>query len=102
MGRIFPNDYINKIFQGDCLELMGEIPGGAVSLILTDPTYDIQYQNQFAAVPHPILEGDMGIDYGRFARESYRILAPDSHAYFFTRFDCYPATISASKALGLQ
>ena len=44
--------------------------------------------------------GDAGIDYERFARESYRILAPDSHAYFFTRFDCYPYHYHCLKAAG--
>lgn len=100
MSRTFPQDYINQIFQGDCLHLMGELPDGAVSLILTDPPYGIRYQNQFAASPHPVLEGDAGIDYERFARESYRILAPDSHAYFFTRFDCYPYHYHCLKAAG--
>ena len=100
MGRTFPKDYINQIFQGDCLDLMGELPDGAVALILTDPPYGIRYQNQFAAAPHPMLEGDRGIDYGRFAKESYRILAPDSHAYFFTRFDCYPYHYQCLKDAG--
>ena len=100
MDRIFPKDYINQIFQGDCLDLMGELPDGAVALILTDPPYGIRYQNQFAAAPHPMLEGDRSIDYGRFAKESYRILAPDSHAYFFTRFDCYPYHYQCLKDAG--
>ncbi len=100
MSRIFPKDYINRIFQADCLHLMGELPDGAISLIWTDPPYGIRYQNQFAASPHPVLEGDAGIDYERFARESYRILAPDSHAYFFTRFDCYPYHYQCLKAAG--
>ena len=61
MVRAFPQDYINHIFQGDCLNLMKEIPDEAVSLILTDPPYGIRYQNQFSVSPHPILEGDAGI-----------------------------------------
>ena len=100
MGRTFPQDYINRIIQGDFLHLMGELPDGAVSLILTDPPYGIRYQNQFAVKPHPMLEGDTGIDYERFARESYRILAPNSHAYFFTRFDCYPYHYQCLKDAG--
>ena len=80
--RIFPNDYINKIFHEDCLELMKQLPDEVVSLILTDPPYGIRYQNQFSACPDPILDGDTGIDYMKFAKESYRILKPNSHAYF--------------------
>ncbi|OUP63475.1 DNA methyltransferase [Drancourtella sp. An177] len=72
------------------MELMAHIPDGFVSLILTDPPYGISYQNHFARQPHKQLDGDCGIDYERFAWESYRILRDNSHAYFFTRFDCYP------------
>ena len=72
------------------MELFPKIPDSCVSLILTDPPYGIQYQNNFAHHPHPLITGDGGIDYERLARESYRILQNDAHAYFFTRFDCYP------------
>lgn len=35
----YPDDYINKIICGDCLEVMKGIPSGAVDLVLTDPPY---------------------------------------------------------------
>ena len=102
MERTFPDDFKNRIFNEDCLQLMKELPDGAVSLILTDPPYGIRYQNQFSASPHPILDGDSGIDYKRFARESYRILAMNSHAYFFTRYDCYPYHFLCMQEAGFQ
>lgn len=74
----------------DCMELMGQMPDKSVSMILTDPPYGIAYQNNFTTKKYPVLEGDKGMDYRRFAAESYRILEEDAHAYFFTRFDCYP------------
>ena len=74
----------------DCMELFPLIPDGSVSLILTDPPYGISYQNCYSHKKHPKLEGDSGIDYERFASESYRILQENAQAYFFTRFDCYP------------
>ena len=74
----------------DCMELMGSMPDNSVSMILTDPPYGIAYQNHFTRKKHPVLEGDGGIDYRKFAEESYRILKENAHAYFFTRFDCYP------------
>lgn len=93
-------DFINRIYCMDCLRLMEQVPDEAVSLILTDPPYGISYQNQFAHTPHAVLAGDEGIDYERFARESYRILRMGSHAYFFTRFDCYPYHFQCLKAAG--
>lgn len=86
----------------DCLKLLPMIPDGYVSMILTDPPYGIRYQNQFAHTPHAVLPGDDGIDYERFARESYRILRMDSHAYFFTRFDCYPHHYLCLRQAGFQ
>ena len=58
------------------------IPGKYISLILTDPPYGISYQNQYTMKRHPVLTGDQGIDYGRFAEECYRILKENAHAYF--------------------
>ena len=43
-----------------------------------------------------------GFDYKQFAKESYRILAMHSHAYFFTRFDCYPYHFECLKAAGFS
>jgi len=79
----------NRIFHTDCFKLMEQMPDESVSLILTDPPYGIHYRNQFAQYRHPPIAGDGGIDYDRLAKESYRILQENSHAYFFTRFDRY-------------
>lgn len=38
-----PEDYINKIICGDCLEVMKGIPDKAVDLVLTDPPYNISF-----------------------------------------------------------
>lgn len=92
----------NTIYFMDCMDLLSHIPDGAVSLILTDPPYGIRYQNGFAKTPHPMIAGDSGIDYERFARESHRILKENSHAYFFTRFDCYPYHYNCLKQAGFS
>ena len=81
---------VNQIYCMDCLELLSQLPDSCISLILTDPPYGIAYQNHFTSREYPVLAGDSGIDYDRFARECFRVLKENSHAYFFTRFDCYP------------
>ena len=43
---IWPDDFINKIICGDCLEVMKKIPDGAVDLVLTDPPYGIDYNGE--------------------------------------------------------
>src|SRR3990167_1756794 len=37
----WPDDFINKIIQGDCLEVMKQMPDKCVDLVLTDPPYGI-------------------------------------------------------------
>ena len=36
----YPEDYINKVIQGDCLEVMKGMPDKCVDLVLTDPPYN--------------------------------------------------------------
>ena len=43
----WPDDFINKVIQGDCLEVMKHIPDGAVDLVLTDPPYGIGMSKGF-------------------------------------------------------
>ena len=92
----------NQLYCMDCMELFPQIPDGCVSMILTDPPYGIRYQNNFTQCQHPQIVGDDGIDYKRFARESYRILQENAHAYFFTRFDCYPYHYECLKQAGFS
>lgn len=37
----YPDDFINKIIQGDCLDFMKLMPDKCVDLVLTDPPYGI-------------------------------------------------------------
>lgn len=93
---------INQLYCMDCMELFSQIPDGSVSLILTDPPYGIRYQNNFTQFQYPQIVGDDGIDYEQLARESYRILQENTHAYFFTRFDCYPYHYQCLKQAGFS
>ena len=39
----YPDDFINKIICGDCLEIMKDIPDKSIDLVLTDPPYGMGY-----------------------------------------------------------
>lgn len=39
----YPDDFINKIICGDCLEVMKEMPDKCVDLVLTDPPYSKEF-----------------------------------------------------------
>lgn len=38
----YPKDFINKIVNGDCIEIMRQIPDGSVDLIVTSPPYNLK------------------------------------------------------------
>jgi site-specific DNA-methyltransferase (adenine-specific) len=42
----YPDDFINQIIRGDCLEVMKEMPDKCVDLVLTDPPYGIGESNE--------------------------------------------------------
>jgi len=42
VGRIYPDDYINKIICGDCLEVMKDMPDKCVDLCYVDPPFFTQ------------------------------------------------------------
>lgn len=37
----YPDDFINKIICGDCLEVLKDIPDQSIDLTITDPPYGI-------------------------------------------------------------
>ena len=43
----YPEDFINKIICGDCLEVMKEMPDGCVDLVVTDPPYPDYHQELY-------------------------------------------------------
>ena len=45
-NREFPDDFINKIICGDCLDVMKDIPDKSVDLVLTDPPYGINFGSE--------------------------------------------------------
>ena len=49
-----------QLYQGDCLEVMKNIPDKSVDLVLTDPPYNIARDNNFNTM------GRAGIDFGEW------------------------------------
>jgi len=39
----YPEDFIDKVILGDCLEIIKQIPDKSINAIITDPPYGIQY-----------------------------------------------------------
>ena len=67
---------INQVIQGDCLEVMKEIPDKSIDLILVDPPYGINYR-----------EWDKFEDFMKFTegwvKECFRVLKDNGSFYSF-------------------
>ncbi len=64
----YPEDYINKVIEGDCLEIMKDIPDNSIDLILTDPPYMISQEVKITRGRNTmIFKGkDIDLDFGNW------------------------------------
>ncbi len=79
-------DLINKVHQGDCLEVMKQIPDKSVDLVLTDPPYGMNYQSarRTATPQFEKIENDVSLEWVKpFLKEVYRVLKDNTHIYLF-------------------
>lgn len=80
----YPDDFLNKVIQGDCLEIMKEMPDKCVDLLLTDPPYGMDYQSSRRIDKYKKIENDNDLKWLRpFLKESFRIQKDNSHIYLF-------------------
>lgn len=72
----YPQDFINKIIQGNCLELIKLIPDSSVDAIFTDPPYGLNKNG---------IKGDADLNlFYRILPECWRVLKDNS--FFITFF----------------
>ena len=70
------------LLQGDCLELMKDIPDDSVDLIVTDPPYGIGYRT-FRTNSRRIKNDDNLSWVDEFAYQASRVLKHSNHVYCF-------------------
>jgi len=80
---------INKIYCGDCIEIMKEIPDGSIDLIVADPPYGISYKSNFRKQKFEKLQND-DVVLVDWLNNAFRVLKTDGAMYCFTRWDIYP------------
>ena len=71
----YPEDYINRVICGDCLEVMKNIPDKSIDLVFTDPPYGINKEG---------IKNDESLEvYYKCLPEIYKVLKDKS---FFVTF----------------
>ena len=75
-----------QLYQGDCLEVMKNIPDRSVDLVLTDPPYNIARDNNFTTMGRAGIdfgEWDKGADLFSYIKEVSRVLTKDGSFVVF-------------------
>lgn len=83
---------INKIYLGDCLEILKGFPDNSIDMILTDTPYGINFKsNMDTSNRFDYIENDDNLDFFEpFIIQAYRLLKENSCIFLFCRFDNYP------------
>jgi site-specific DNA-methyltransferase (adenine-specific) len=93
------NQLINSITQGDCIEVMREMPVHSVDFILTDPPYLVNYRDRDGRT----IQNDAKADWLKPAMaEAYRVLKQNRLAVMFYGWTKVDAFFDAWKAAGFQ
>ncbi len=93
---------LNKIHQGDCLELLKQIPDNSIDCIITDPPYGIDYQSARRTdktLWKPKIANDK-TPFVWFLKDAFRVLKENSCLICFTRYDTENAFRQAMKWAG--
>lgn len=67
----YPDDFINKVIQGDCLEIMKSLKDSSVDSVVTDPPYGISFMGK---------KWDYDVPQVEVWKEVLRVLKPGGHA----------------------
>jgi len=76
----FPEDFVNKIICGDCLDLIDKVPDKSIDVILTDPPYGLNKEG---------IQNDVDLStFYKSLPECYRVLKEDGWfiTFFSTKF----------------
>jgi site-specific DNA-methyltransferase (adenine-specific) len=108
-GSVVPvggEDYSGRVHQGDCVEIMKEWPNGIIHCVITDPPYgiDLGEGQTKKSSNHPTIYADDHYDIMEVvalaAREAYRLLVDNSHAYFWFDIKAYSSVFKLLTDVG--
>ncbi|WP_321505204.1 site-specific DNA-methyltransferase [uncultured Methanoregula sp.] len=102
---------LDRIYEGDALELLPKVPTGTVDLIITDPPFAIDFKAQrlnYNRKGYNVIEGYQeiaGEDYGAFTHrwmaEAARVLASSGSMYVFSGWNRLRDILEGLDAAGL-
>lgn len=112
--------YMNRIIEGDCLDVMGKLPDNSVDAVITDPPYcsggrsinskqqitSRKYENNPSGRPNFVGDGKDGHSWARWCAmwiaESCRILKPSGYFLMFSDWRQLPTAADAIQIGGIM
>lgn len=99
----WPDDYINKIICGDCLEIMKGIPSGAIDLVVTDPPYNFTTASAGSGKLNPWADlTNAAFWFAAWMQECSRVLRYDGAIWQFCNWRSLPTITKAAFDIGNQ
>ena len=106
---------INKVYNMDCMIGLDEIDKNSIDLVVTDPPYDVDYNEKFKNLQklqkesnyNKQIERDkdfkgLDINYDIWLRELFRVLKTDSHCYIFCGTSQIPILMNKGQEAGFK
>lgn len=93
VSLVWPDDFVNRVICGDCLEILPQIPDGAVDAVITDPPYFIPANHYNTRTKFRRTFGDLGIlssFFNKWFEQIERILKPTARLFIFCNGQSYP------------
>jgi ParB/RepB/Spo0J family partition protein len=100
------DEVIHKVKLGDCLQIVKEWADGCLQCIITDPPYGINLHEAETkkGSAHPVIYHDDTYDImdltALMAKEAFRLLRDDTHAYFFFDIKAYTKVFKILQDVG--
>jgi DNA modification methylase len=93
------SNFTNRIFHGDCIEVMSQMPTNSVDFILTDPPYRVNYRDRSGRT----IQNDVDEIWLKPAMaEAYRVLKQDRVAVMFYGWTKVDIFFEAWRSAGFQ
>lgn len=93
------NSFTNRIFHGDCIQVMRQMPANSVDFILTDPPYLVNYRDRDGRT----IQNDADGNWLKPAMaEAYRVLKQNRVAIMFYGWTKVDAFFKAWRSAGFQ
>lgn len=91
--------WLDRVIQGDCQQVLRQLPGACVDMVLTDPPYLVQYRDRSGR--HIANDDNSRWVFPAFS-ELYRVLKPDSYCVSFYGWSKLGHFLTAWREVGFR